>query len=73
MSRNDIAEMSVEERIALMEELWVSFERDDLEYPMPKWHEDVLDQRANRTDENFISFDKVKHHIKSQLDAYRDS
>jgi len=39
MSRNEIAKMSVEESVALMEELWASFDRNSLEYPVPDWYE----------------------------------
>ena len=67
MSRNDIANMSVEERVALMEELWASFDRDDLEYPVPAWHEEVLEDRANSKDEDFISLAEVKKYLQSVL------
>jgi len=67
MSRNEIAKMSVEERVALMEELWASFDRDDLEYPVPVWHEKVLEERANSKDEDFISFEEVKKSLQSEL------
>ena len=67
MSRNDIAKMSVEERVALMEELWASFDRDDLEYPVPAWHEKVLEERANSKDEDFISLAEVKKSLQAEL------
>ncbi len=67
MSKNDIANMSVEERVALMEELWASFDRDDLEYPVPAWHERVLEERANSKDEDFIPLAEVKKSLQSIL------
>jgi len=67
MSRNEIAKMSVAERVALMEELWASFDRDDLEYPAPAWHEKVLEERANSKDEDFISLTEVKKSLQSEL------
>jgi len=67
MSRNDIAKMSVEERVALMEELWASFDRDDLEYPVPVWHEKILAERANSKDEDFISLAEVKKSLQAEL------
>jgi len=67
MSRNDIAKMSVEERVALMEELWASFDRDNLEYPVPAWHEKVLEERANSKDEDFISLAEVKKSLQAEL------
>ena len=71
MSRNDIENMSAEERIALMEELWASFDRDDLEYPVPAWHKEVLEERVNSN--SFIPFDKAKEQLREALDAYKNS
>jgi putative addiction module component (TIGR02574 family) len=67
MSRNEIAKMSVEERVALMEELWSSFDRDGIEYPAPAWHEKILDERANSKDEDFLPLDDVKKYLQSKL------
>ena len=71
MSRNDIENMSAEERIVLMEELWASFDRDDLEYPVPAWHKEILEERANSND--FVPFEKAKEQLREALDAYRNS
>jgi len=67
MSRNEIAKMTVAERIALMEELWASFDRDGLEYPAPKWHEKVLNERANSKDDDFLPLEEVKKYLQSKL------
>ena len=73
MSRNEIDNMSVEERVALMEELWASFDRDNLEYPIPSWHEKVLKDREDKDESQFISFDEVKKNLQKELNAYRNS
>ena len=73
MSRNEIANMTVEERVALMEELWASFDRDGLEYPVPSWHKDVLHERAKKDDSHFLPFDEVKRSLYEELNAYRNS
>jgi putative addiction module component (TIGR02574 family) len=73
MSQNEISKMSVKERIALMEELWASFERDGLDYPVPAWHEELLNERAKKDDSHFLSFDKVKKSLQEDLNAYRNS
>ncbi len=67
MSRNEIAKMSVEERVALMEDLWASFDRDNLEYPVPMWHEEVLKERADSKEEEFISLPEVKKSLQAEL------
>jgi len=73
MSGNDIAKMSVEERVALMEELWVSFDRDGLKYPVPVWHEKVLKERADKDESHFMPLEKVKKNLQKELNAYRNS
>ena len=73
MSRNEISKMTVEERVALMEELWASFDRDGFEYPVPAWHEEVLNERAKKDDSHFMSFEEVKNSLYMELNAYRNS
>jgi len=73
MSRDEISKMSVEERVALMEELWASFDRDSLEYPVPNWHEGVLEQRVEKDESHFIPFSEAKKSLYEALNAYRDS
>ena len=73
MSRNEIAKMSVEERVALMEEIWASFDRDGLEYPVPDWHEKILAEREKKDDSHFLSFDEVKKSLYEELHAYKNS
>ena len=70
MSRNEIANMSVEERVRLMEEIWASFDRNDEEYPVPAWHEDILKERANSAYEDFVPFDEAKKRLRAALNAY---
>jgi len=67
MSRNEISKMTVEERVALMEELWASFDRDNLEYPVPAWHEKVLLERENSKEEDFLSLAEVKKSLQAEL------
>jgi len=67
MSRNDIENMSAKERIALMEEIWASFDRDDLEYPVPQWHKEVLAQRAKSKEKDFISLAELKKSLQAEL------
>ena len=73
MSGNDIENMSAKERIALMEEIWASFDRDGLEYPVPVWHKQVLKERANSKRDKFIPFEKAKEQLHEALNAYRNS
>jgi hypothetical protein len=65
--------MSVQERLALMEELWASFDRDALEYPVPRWHEEILNRRQVRDNVRIESFEDAKQEIYEALRAYRNS
>ena len=66
MSQVEVTAMSVEERIALMEEIWASFEQEDLEDSIPFWHEEVLKERENEV--SFVSLDEVKKNVKERLE-----
>jgi len=70
MSRNEIANMSVEERIRLMEEIWASFEQNGEEYPAPEWHEKVLREREDADESRFLPFEEVRRRLQAELDAY---
>lgn len=73
MRVNEITQMPIEERLALMEELWVSFERENLEHPTPAWHQEVLIERERKKEKKFIPLDEVKQNLREALRAYRDS
>ncbi len=40
--------MTKEEKLQVMEELWVDLTRNENEYPSPGWHKDVLELREKR-------------------------
>jgi acyl-CoA reductase-like NAD-dependent aldehyde dehydrogenase len=48
MSINDINNMSIAERMYLMEQLWDSFKQNENELASPAWHETVLTKRKKR-------------------------
>ncbi len=73
MSRNDIADMSVSERLQLMEEIWTSFDRENIDIPTPLWHEEVLNERAKKDDSHFIPFEEAKQKLYEELNAYKNS
>jgi putative addiction module component (TIGR02574 family) len=48
MSLHDLKQMSVNERIYLMEQLWASFQYDDHKIDSPTWHKEILSDRKER-------------------------
>lgn len=64
-----IDEMTPEQRVELMEELWKAMSSNPEETQPPDWHREVLEQReralANGEDE-FIPWDEAKEYIRLQ-------
>lgn len=46
LTESQVAKLSVDERMRLIEMIWSSFAPDDL--PVPDWHQDVIEQRLKR-------------------------
>jgi len=60
MSLNDIQNLSLLEKVQLMEQLWDSLDKD---MTSPKWHKDILDTRQKLYQEGSlktISLDELK-------------
>jgi hypothetical protein len=63
MSRAEIEEMSILERIQAMEMLWDSLCQDEEEIQPPSWHEEVLEERRIGLESGkarFISLSQLK-------------
>jgi hypothetical protein len=52
LAEEEIAKMSVAERVETMERLWASFDSPEAsnDCPTPAWHEDVLSERMVKMD-----------------------
>ncbi len=59
MHRDDIARMSVSERVQKMEEIWDSLLHDEASLSSPSWHEEVLVERKRRIDSGEVRFFKL--------------
>lgn len=63
MNTIEIKEMSMKERLQVMEALWNSFQDEESEMEAPEWHRDILEER-NRKIKNgkaeFISLNELK-------------
>ena len=63
-----IEQMSVAERLRVMDQLWDSLARRDDEIPSPDWHQDVLTERkvrAERGEAKFLTLDQVRSRLRS--------
>lgn len=44
-------QMTIEEKLIAMDELWADLSRNQLEFQSPRWHESVLREREERSRE----------------------
>jgi len=62
----EIDQMTVEEKLRAMEELWQSLSRREEDVPVPQWHKDVLDERQRLIDSGeaqFVDWETAKRQI----------
>ncbi len=65
MNTIEIREMSVTERLQIMEAIWDSLLYDEFSIESPEWHRDVLGERKRRIkngEAEFVSLDALKGH-----------
>lgn len=58
---SSIETMSIEDRLLKLEEIWNSFDKVALK--SPKWHEEILEKRKKKIDNNemeFVSLEALK-------------
>ena len=59
-------EMTVAEKLQLMEVLWEDLSKSPADLPSPEWHKEVLDEcrrKAESGEEQFIDWEKAKQEI----------
>jgi hypothetical protein len=63
-------QMTVDEKLQLMEVLWNDLSRNPENIPSPAWHGEVLAERERKINEgeaNFLSLDEVRKHLEENL------
>ncbi len=63
-------QMTVEEKLQLMEILWDDLSRHPENIPSPAWHGEVLAERERKIAEGkakFLSLDEVRRHLEENL------
>ena len=59
--------MTKEEKLQVMEELWVDLTRNENDYPSPDWHQDVLELREKRVlegKEEYLDWESEKKNLR---------
>jgi hypothetical protein len=62
-------QMTVEEKLQLMEILWEDLSRNPESIPSPAWHGEVLAERERKIDEGkakFLSLDEVRKNLQEK-------
>ena len=62
-------QMSREEKLRIMEELWADLSRDESQVESPAWHGDVLRERAEAVKsgkETFMDWDTAKKQLREK-------
>ena len=62
-------QMTREEKLRIMEELWTDLSRHELQFESPAWHGDVLRERAEAVKsgkETFVDWEDVKKQLRNR-------
>ena len=65
-----LKDMSLQEKLAVMESLWEDLARTPEVIESPAWHKDILDERRERLAEGqsrFVDWETAKADIRSKL------
>ena len=64
-----LGKMTVAEKLRVMETLWADLTRDQEQFESPKWHGDVLRERAERVKqgkETFMNWETAKRQLRKR-------
>ena len=61
-----IEQMSTEEKLRAMEELWLALSAKPRNVPSPDWHGEVLRAREASTAEDFTDWEDVKRRLRDR-------
>lgn len=71
VNKSDIARMSREEKMELMEALWADLSQSEGDLASPEWHKDALEQTDTRLaagQEKLVDWDEAKRDLRKQFD-----
>jgi len=67
----DLTEMSVAEKLQLMERLWDNLSTNERNIVSPSWHADVLGERdrlIESGEEKFVDWESAKKQLRAELE-----
>jgi hypothetical protein len=65
-----LSEMTIPEKLQIMEALWADLSRNGEAIESPDWHREVLDQRESRIasgEARFLDWETAKSHIRKSV------
>lgn len=65
-----LEEMSLAEKLRMMEALWADLSRNEGDVPVADWHKEILDDRQRQIDEGearFADWETAKKRIRDQV------
>jgi len=65
-----LKEMTLSDKIRIMEDLWVDLSKDDSGYEPPEWHGEILKERKKRIESGelkFTDWETAKKEIKDRV------
>jgi len=63
-------EMTIKEKLAVMESLWEDLSRSPDSIESPEWHKEILEQRSERVEEKtsrFVDWEAAKAEIRKKI------
>lgn len=69
MARFALDQMSIEEKLELMEQLWADLSRRPEDVPLPEWHREVLEEREaalERGEEEVMDWEEAKARLRKE-------
>lgn len=67
LSKDEISELSAEERLRLIESLWESLPPQEV--PVPEWHKEILEERLEddrRNPDDSVSWEELRDELFSK-------
>jgi putative addiction module component (TIGR02574 family) len=66
VSTEEIEQLSLQEKLQIMEAIWADLRARAEAVPIPQWHRDLLDSRRKAVDEGreeILEWDEIKHSL----------
>ena len=67
----EIDSLSVPEKLALVDQIWSSLQRDAADIPSPDWHKELLEERLRKLESGEANVSSLAD-VKKRLEKRRD-